>query len=91
MLLVLPTELTHAQAAACLRMLAQAQAAQQDEQVVVDAGALARFDSSALAVLLACRRAALAQGKAFAVKAMPAALGRLAQLYGVRQLLADAA
>ena len=91
MLLVLPTELTHAQAAACLRMLVQAQKAQQDAQVVVDAGALARFDSSALAVLLACRRAVRAQGKAFAVKAMPAALDRLARLYGVRELLADAA
>lgn len=90
-MLVLPAELTHAQASACLRMLAQAQRGEQGAQVLVDAGALARFDSSALAVLLECRRTALAEGKTFAIKAMPAALARLAQLYGVQDLLAGAA
>ncbi|MBS0291285.1 MAG: STAS domain-containing protein [Proteobacteria bacterium] len=86
-MLVLPTELTHRQASVNLRMLLQAQKAMGGTQVVVDAGALATFDSSALAVLLECRRAALFEGKGFAVKALPPALASLAGLYGVQELL----
>jgi len=55
--------------------------------VVADAGALHRFDSSALAVLLECRREALALGKAFAVARMPPRLRELAAVYGVGELL----
>nr|WP_256387525.1 STAS domain-containing protein [Polaromonas sp. A23] len=55
--------------------------------VVADAGALVTFDSSALAVLLACRREALAAGKTFSVLALPARLRQLAGLYGVEELL----
>jgi phospholipid transport system transporter-binding protein len=55
--------------------------------VVADAGALAHFDSSALAVLLECRREALAGGKTFAVARLPARLRELAVLYGVAELL----
>ncbi|GAA3994263.1 STAS domain-containing protein [Comamonas faecalis] len=86
-MLVLPAELTHAQAGACLRLLLQALHAEQGAAVQVDATTLVRFDSSAIAVLLECRRAALGQGKAFGVKALPAALASLAQLYGVQELL----
>ena len=50
-MLVLPAELTHRQASDALRMLLQALKAQREPQVVVDAGALATFDTSALAVL----------------------------------------
>jgi predicted metal-binding protein len=39
--------------------------------VVADASPLQKFDSSALAVLLECRREALLQRKSFAVKALP--------------------
>jgi phospholipid transport system transporter-binding protein len=88
--LVLPAQLTHEQAAACSRMLAQALRAE-PQQVVADASALQRFDSSALAVLLECRREALVQGKVFAVAGMPARLRELASVYGVSELLAPAA
>jgi phospholipid transport system transporter-binding protein len=85
--LVLPTELMHEQAPACGRMLAQALKAETEATVVADAGALARFDSSALAVLLDCRRGALALGKSFAVARLPARLRELAAVYGVEGLL----
>ncbi|WP_353236398.1 STAS domain-containing protein, partial [Diaphorobacter ruginosibacter] len=77
-MLVLPPELTHAQATACLRMLMQAMRAHKEPQLVVDAGPLKVFDSSALAVLLECHRSAAGEGKSFAVKALPAALLSLA-------------
>jgi len=86
-MLVLPPELTHQQASASLRMLLQGLKANRDPQLVVDAGALTAFDSSALAVLLECRRAALSEGKTFSVKALPASLATLAGLYGVQELL----
>ena len=86
-MLVLPAELTHQHAAACGRMLAQGLRSQPDSAAVADATALERFDSSALAVLLDCRREALASGKTFSVKGMPARLRELAGLYGVAELL----
>ncbi len=86
-MLVLPAELTHDQAPACSRMLAQALRTEGDGTVVADAGALQRFDSSALAVLLDCRREALARGKSFAVAHLPARLRELASVYGVVGLL----
>jgi phospholipid transport system transporter-binding protein len=85
--LVLPSELTHDQAPACSRMLAQSLRAEADAAVVADARALERFDSSALAVLLDCRREALALGKSFAVAHMPPRLRELATVYGVEGLL----
>ena len=54
----------------------------------IDASALKDFDSSALAVLLECRRIAQASGKAFTVRGVPAPLAELAGLYGVDELLA---
>ena len=86
-MLVLPAELTHAEAPACCRMLAQALRSEPGAQAVADASALRRFDSSALAVLLECRREALALGKSFAVAQLPARLRELATLYGVSELL----
>jgi phospholipid transport system transporter-binding protein len=85
--LVLPAELTHEQAVACCRMLTQGLRSQPGDAVVADAGALTRFDSSALAVLLECRRGALARGKSFGVARLPARLRELAVLYGVAELL----
>ena len=86
-MLVLPSELTHDKAAPCVRMLAQALRAQQSSAVVVDASVLTQFDSSALAVLLECRRESLAAGKSFSVRALPSDLRKLATLYGVAGLL----
>jgi phospholipid transport system transporter-binding protein len=94
-MLVLPQELTHAQASACARMLSQGVSAEQSQLVLVDASALgsqgARFDSSALAVLLECRREALAAGKTLSVRGLPERLRELAGLYGVAELLPVAA
>lgn len=86
-MLVLPAQLTHGDAPACCRMLAQALRSEPGAQAVADASALQRFDSSALAVLLECRREALALGKSFAVSQLPARLRELAALYGVADLL----
>ncbi|MDD5336746.1 MAG: STAS domain-containing protein [Rhodoferax sp.] len=86
-MLVLPKELTHSQATACLRMLVQGLRSQTGPQVVVDATGLSRFDSAALAVLLEFRRESLALGKRFSILGMPARLGDLASLYGIIELL----
>ena len=86
-MLVLPAQLTHAQASACCQMLAQAMRRVPETAVVADAAALVQFDSSALAVLLECRREALALGKTFSVSRLPARLRELATLYGVAELL----
>ncbi|NJM43046.1 MAG: STAS domain-containing protein [Brachymonas sp.] len=85
-MLVLPAEITHASARTCARMLAQALRSQ-EHTVVADASALQKFDSSALAVLLECRREAQIQGKSFSVRGLPERLRNLAALYGVAQLL----
>jgi phospholipid transport system transporter-binding protein len=90
-MLILPAELTHAQANACALMLKQGIAAHGDSAVVADASALQRFDSSALAVLLESRREARAVGKTFSIKGLPARLRALAVLYGVAELLPAAA
>ena len=86
-MLILPAELTHAHAVACCRMLVQGLRSHTEPAVVADAGALTHFDSSALAVLLECRREALAIGKTLSISRMPARLRELATLYGVAQLL----
>ena len=85
-MLVLPAELTHAQARTCLRMLVQALRTQ-STAAIADASALTSFDSSALAVLLECRREAQAMGKTFSVRGLPTRLRALAALYGVGELL----
>lgn len=86
-MLVLPPKLTHDDAPACMRMLQQGLAGQQGTAAVVDASALERFDSSALAVLLECRREASALGRSFAVKGLSPRLRELASLYGIAGLL----
>lgn len=86
-MLVLPTKLTHDEAPACMRMLQQGLAGQAGSATVVDASALAQFDSAALAVLLECRRESSAMGRGFAVKGLSPRLRELAMLYGVAGLL----
>jgi len=85
--LVLPSELMHAQANACLQMLVQGLPSQPGTAVVVDASGLQRFDSSALAVLLELRRDCLTVGKSLSISAMPPRLRDLAGLYGIGELL----
>ena len=85
-MLTLPAVLTHAEAAEYARGL-KPLIASQPAAVLVEASALREFDSSALAVLLACRREALAAGKAFSVQGLPARLRQLAGLYGVAELI----
>jgi phospholipid transport system transporter-binding protein len=86
-MLVLPAELTHDAAPACARMLAQALRSETGAQVVADASAMQRFDSSALAVLLDCRREAAALGKTLVVSGLSPRLRELAGVYGVSELL----
>ena len=83
-----PVVLTQAQALQTAREL-KAQVATQADGVVLDASALTQFDSSALSVMLACRREAMAAGKTFIVQGMPPKLSQLAGLYGVCQLISS--
>jgi len=85
--LVLPAELTRLQATACLQMLVQGLRTETGTAVLVDAAALGRFDSAALAVLLELRRESRAVGKTVAIRSMPDRLRDLASLYGVAELL----
>ena len=85
-MLNLPARITHDDAAALARSLAS-QVSAQSGDVVIQAGQLVEFDSSAVAVLLACRRAALAAGKGVSVAGLPDKLAQLSTLYGVGQLL----
>ena len=90
--LKLPAALTHDQATALVKifhMVLLAEPANR-EPVVADAESLSRFDSSALAVLLACRRQAQALGRAFYVRGLPPRLRQLAGLYGIAELIPDA-
>lgn len=85
-MLNLPAELTQEQATNCLMDLTQGVSGPEPE-VVVDAQSLKRFDSSAIAVLLALRRECARAGKTFSVKGLPERLRDLAVLYGVEKLL----
>lgn len=85
-MLSLPEELNHLGANACLAQLTQGLTTQ-PAQVVLEATALHRFDSSALAVLLEFRRACVRVGKTVVVQGLPGRLQDLATLYGVGELL----
>jgi len=88
--LQLPLELTHAHARDWLKSLIIALRQESQSQIKVDASRLTRFDSSALAVLLACRREAFSENKTFVVSQMPDQLRQLARVYGVSDLLQSA-
>ncbi len=89
-MLQLPVTLTHVDATACLDQLASGVRQEVSADVVIDAAALKRFDSSALAVLLALRRECARAGKRFAVQGLPDRLRDLAALYGIEALLTRA-
>jgi phospholipid transport system transporter-binding protein len=88
--LTLPSQITVDQARDCLAQLTPQIAAASGPVVTVDASALNAFDSSALSVLLGCRRAATAAGKQLLVQSLPQGLRSMAALYGVDQLLISA-
>lgn len=89
--LSLPATLTHREATATLKSLAAAIADGGEAGLRVDASALRQFDTSAIAVLLECRRLAQQAGRPLRIDALPAPLLELAGLYGADALLAGGA
>ena len=85
----LPAVLMQAQAQAVADELASLLSACVSDggEAVLDASALAQFDSSALAVILACRRAVLARGAQLRVTGLPERAQALAKVYGLSDLL----
>lgn len=59
------------------------------ESGVVNLAGLLQADSAALAVLLALKRRAAAEGRTLVFTAMPATLDSLARVYGIDDLLAS--
>ena len=94
-MLVLPASLTHREAPDAVRMLSQTirretaggRAGDPVPPLAVDASALTQFDSSALAVLLECRRLATGAGRTLELRHAPPKLRQLARLYGLDDLL----
>ena len=89
--MLLPAALTQAEATDALRLLDTTLPTLHGAAVVIDGSALQRYDTSALAVLLACRRQALALGRGFLVRDLPPRLLDLAAVYGVLELLTPGA
>jgi len=56
-------------------------------EAVLDASALAQFDSSALAVILACRRAVEVRGAQLRITGLPERSQALAKVYGLSALV----
>jgi phospholipid transport system transporter-binding protein len=86
-MLLLPASVTAREANDTRRLLAQALKGEGGPVAIVDASNLTHFDSSVLAVLLECHRAADAYGKPFELRNAPPKLAALARLYGIDQLL----
>jgi phospholipid transport system transporter-binding protein len=86
----LPAELTHDQAAVWVERLTAQLRGVTAGDALIDAGALSHFDSSALSVLLECRRRLQARAVGLRVRSLPPRLRALAALYGVADLLPDA-
>ena len=85
-MLKLPAVLTHAVACGLFDTVAKEVPSMLGD-VVVDVSALSQFDSSVLAILLECRRQALAAGKGFSVQGASGQLLQLADVYGVASLI----
>jgi phospholipid transport system transporter-binding protein len=83
-MLQFPSHINHAEATSSMAWRADARAAQYQ----IDLSALDVFDSSALALLLDLRRAAISDGATLAIHNAPAKLTQLASLYGVNELIA---
>lgn len=87
--IALPAVLLQAQAQSVANALVSSLTAQlaKDGEAVLDASALTQFDSSALAVILACRRAVLAKGAQLRITGLPERAQTLAKVYGLSELL----
>jgi phospholipid transport system transporter-binding protein len=87
--IALPAVLMQAQAQSVADRLVTSLVAQlaQGGEAVLDASALTQFDSSALAVLLACRRAVQSKGSQLRVIGLPERAKALAKVYGLSTLL----
>jgi len=87
--IALPAVLLQAQAQSVTNALVSSLTAQlaKDGEAVLDASALTQFDSSALAVILACRRAVLAKGAQLRITGLPERAQTLAKVYGLSALL----
>jgi phospholipid transport system transporter-binding protein len=83
--LTLPANLRHEQVMPWLAQLRLPAAA--GHPLVLDASPLQSFDSSALACLIEVRRRVLAWGGSLKVTGLPDRLQRLAQVYGLSDLL----
>jgi phospholipid transport system transporter-binding protein len=85
----LPPVLTHKEATATLAALGSAlrQGGAAGTPFEVDAARLERFDSSALALLLAARRDAESLGRTLQARNLTPQLQGLARLYGVAELV----
>lgn len=84
--ILLPATLTMDEASATLDSLKRALTS--GAATVLDASALNELDTAALAVLLECRRLVAARGQDLQISGSPDKLVKLAQLYGVAELLA---
>jgi phospholipid transport system transporter-binding protein len=83
--IALPAKLRHDQAMAWLDGLRLPTGA--DGATVIDASALASFDSTALACLIEVRRRAQILGTSVQITGLPDRLQRLAKVYGLADLL----
>lgn len=87
-MLNLPAQLTLREARTTLAALGEGIAQAPVGTISIDASALTQIDSSALAVLLECRRLAQQRQCRIEVHGAPQRLRALASLYGVQELLA---
>jgi phospholipid transport system transporter-binding protein len=85
--LLLPETLSLREARDTLRLLKVSLEREAEPLLVIDGSQLRHFDSSALAVLIECRRLAQAWGKRYEVRSLPQHLRELAELYGIAELL----
>ena len=87
--IALPAVLLQAQAQSVADGLVTSLTAQlaKGGEAVLDASALTQFDSSALAVILACHRSVLANGAQLRVTGLPERAQTLAKVYGLSALL----
>ena len=87
--IALPAALMQAQAQAVADSLVASLTTQlaRGGEAVLDASALTQFDSSALAVVLACRRAVQVKGAQLRVTGLPERAQALAKVYGLSALL----
>ncbi len=90
MIIPLPTALTMPQASQALAALRDTLRAQVGPVVELDAAGLQELDTSAIAVLLQCRREVQSRGWQLVVRGVPPKLTALMALYGVSELFAAA-